>query len=174
MCWDSDTEELWSDSFCTQRWQKQLEISNKELGWNTSLKIKKKILFLLQNGTETEPVSESNYKQMWARTTSVTSAVPLPWGTVTWTASAPSNEEVCASGDGQLYRQGLKESKAHQPSWETPQVSLLPRQRRGPRPRVMDETLHLGHNDPTWHYRLGEKWMESCSAEKDQGLLVSS
>jgi len=32
--------------------------------------------------------------------------------------------------------------------------------------------LHLGHNNPTQHYRLGEKWLESCPAEKDLEVLV--
>ncbi|GAB0177938.1 hypothetical protein GRJ2_000259100 [Grus japonensis] len=34
--------------------------------------------------------------------------------------------------------------------------------------------LHLGHNNPMQHYRLGEEWLKTCPVEKDLGMLVNS
>uniref|UniRef100_A0A8B9S010 Reverse transcriptase domain-containing protein n=1 Tax=Accipiter nisus TaxID=211598 RepID=A0A8B9S010_9AVES len=32
------------------------------------------------------------------------------------------------------------------------------------------QVLHLSHNNPMQHYRLGEEWLESCLAEKNLGV----
>jgi len=34
------------------------------------------------------------------------------------------------------------------------------------------QVLHLGHNNPMQHYRMGEERLESCLVEKDLGILV--
>ncbi|KAK4828758.1 hypothetical protein QYF61_000749 [Mycteria americana] len=36
------------------------------------------------------------------------------------------------------------------------------------------QVLHVGHNNPMQHCRLGEEWLESCPAGKDLGVLVDN
>jgi len=40
--------------------------------------------------------------------------------------------------------------------------------------RAKCQVLHLGHNDPRQHYRIGEEWLESCPAQNGLWVLVDS
>jgi len=40
--------------------------------------------------------------------------------------------------------------------------------------KAKGQVPHVGHNNPMQHYRTGEKWLESCTAEKNVGEVVNS
>ena len=40
--------------------------------------------------------------------------------------------------------------------------------------RTKCQVLHFDHNNPMYHYRLGEEWLQSCMDEKVLEVIVDS